>query len=425
MTFTSLRNIIILLAILLSTPSQAKKFIEPTITDDAEEMPLDKPDFKGLPFAFHTEMLKTTVGAAGVIKHAWQPQATLFSGGFYSQNNSWAIYGGAYNYQPFSASQWLISSDIMRAHYTQGFYRFVNDIHDPSFNQPERQLLGARQGFSRITLDYVLPIGAGKKGAIATLRQPSSPHDLEDIENWLPGESGFTTLTFMPFRKYLKYDDQRATDAQISEISAGIELEINYDNRNSTTMPSQGFQFQTRFIKDFGDSRRAGYSQVEAEYSQFVSLGANKFFQQQTIAFNALLADTPSWNSKRNGEYQRPPNFDGVTLGGWDSLRGYDTNRFYGRAAFSYGLEYRAIPAWHPLPQLPIIENYRFPWWQWVVFVDAGQISDKFNLSELHEDMKFSFGGGIRMNIEGIIARIDYAQSSEGSQLRVIINQPF
>jgi len=404
--------------ILLSFSTYGKSLIEPTPVPDTEEL-----DIKAIPFAFHSDMLKTTLGAAAVMKSAFQPQATLFSGGIYSSNNSWAWYGGAYNYQLPNVSQWLINIDTLSAHYKQGFYYFVDDKENPIANDAQRHILDAKQGFTRMYLQYVLPFGEGKKGAVATLKNDISPEDLINVKDWSPDKSGITSITFTPFYQYL--DFQQPVEQQITDVSQGLEVEIDYDNRNSMTMPSEGFQLQTRVRKDWGSASRTGWTRIEAELSKFFNLGANKFFQQQTIALNVLLADTPSWNKTTNGKYKRPPNFDAVTLGGWDQLRGYDDGRFYGRSAISYSIEYRGILSWHPLSKLPVIKGYQMPWWQWVAFIDAGQVSPNFSIKELHKNMHISVGAGIRINIEGIVARLDYAKGGEDSQFRVIINQPF
>jgi len=37
----------------------------------------------------------------------------------------------------------------------------------------------------------------------------------------------------------------------------------------------------------------------------------------------------------------------------------------------------------------------RIPWWQWVGFVKAGRVHDEWDLDELHDDMKWTIGGGV------------------------------
>lgn len=83
------------------------------------------------------------------------------------------------------------------------------------------------------------------------------------------------------------------------------------------------------------------------------------------------------------------------------------------------------MPDWQPLQNWPIFDLYNVPWWQWVVFTDVGRVADEYNLATLHQDMRSSFGGAIRFQIEGIVVRTEMAWSSEESVFRVMVNQPF
>ena len=83
------------------------------------------------------------------------------------------------------------------------------------------------------------------------------------------------------------------------------------------------------------------------------------------------------------------------------------------------------MPEWQPLQSWPIFNWYDVPWWQWVAFVDAGRVADEFSIQELHRDMKYNLGGGIRFQVEGIVVRTEMAFGDEENMFRVMINQPF
>ncbi len=83
------------------------------------------------------------------------------------------------------------------------------------------------------------------------------------------------------------------------------------------------------------------------------------------------------------------------------------------------------MPDWQPLEDWPVFEWYDVPWWQWVAFVDVGRVADDYDLAELHRDMKWSVGGAVRFQVEGIVVRTEMAWGSEDSLFRVMINQPF
>lgn len=126
-----------------------------------------------------------------------------------------------------------------------------------------------------------------------------------------------------------------------------------------------------------------------------------------------------------NEVFHRPPLFMGSTLGGIDRQRGFATNRFHDRSAINYVVEYRDTRVWNPFPKIPLINKLEIPWWQWVAFLEAGRAADDWELDELHSDMKFSFGVGIRMSVRGLIVRVDLAGSEEGGEIQMFIGHTF
>jgi hypothetical protein len=62
---------------------------------------------------------------------------------------------------------------------------------------------------------------------------------------------------------------------------------------------------------------------------------------------------------------------------------------------------------------------------QWSAFAETGQVSDSFDLSALHDDLKWTAGLGLRFNVEGVLVRIDFAKSENGGQTWFMVNQPF
>ncbi len=64
-------------------------------------------------------------------------------------------------------------------------------------------------------------------------------------------------------------------------------------------------------------------------------------------------------------------------------------------------------------------------WVQYVAFAELGRVAPKWRLDELHSDMKWSIGGGVRAMVNHIIVRLDYAFSDEASSGQLFIGQPF
>ena len=65
------------------------------------------------------------------------------------------------------------------------------------------------------------------------------------------------------------------------------------------------------------------------------------------------------------------------------------------------------------------------PLWQWVPFVEVGRVAPSWNVDELHSDMKWDVGFGVRAMAKGLVVRIDTAVSDEGLRVQMMVSQTF
>lgn len=370
-------------------------------------------EFVAVPFAFSSESLSTALGAAGVVKHAGQVQASILGIGLYSANDSWIGYLSAHNYQIPKVDSWLFSVETYQAQFKEGIY-YLADPAMPEQNVSKVVTLGD-ESYTRLHAKYVLPWGRGSAGAARSLARSK-----ESI-SWNPLNSGVTSVKVSPFvqtRELQGYE-------HLPEKAQGVALELDWDNRDNGKNSTQGGQTSLKVSRDFGSDERNSWTTWEFEQSAFFAIGGNDWFAQQVMAFNFYLADTPTWNAQSGDNYHRPPSFAGVSLGGFDHLRGYASKRFTGRSAVMYSAEYRMQPRWQPLQQWPVFNLYDIPWWQWVVFAEAGQVANEFDAAALHDDLKWSAGIGARFEVESVVVRAELAYSNEDSQFWVMVNQPF
>ncbi|MCL1048709.1 outer membrane protein assembly factor [Shewanella abyssi] len=370
-------------------------------------------EFAVVPFAFSSESLSTALGAAGVVKHAGQEQASILGIGLYSANDSWVGYLGAHNYQIPAVDSWLFSIETYQAQFKEGIY-YLSELAAPNQDAAKVVTLGD-ESFTRFHAKYVLPWGRGVNGAA-----PSLASSAEAI-GWNPLTSGVTSIKVSPFvqtRELHGYE-------YLPQKSQGVALKLDWDNRDNGKNSTQGGQTSLKFSRDFGAADRSSWTTWEFEQSAFFAIGANDWFAQQVMAFNFYLADTPTWNAQSGDNYHRPPTFAGISLGGFDRLRGYASKRFTGRSAVLYSAEYRIQPRWQPLQQWPLFNLYDVPWWQWVAFAEAGQTADEFDAQLLHDDLQWTAGIGARFEVESIVVRAELAFGSEDSQFWVMVNQPF
>ena len=64
-------------------------------------------------------------------------------------------------------------------------------------------------------------------------------------------------------------------------------------------------------------------------------------------------------------------------------------------------------------------------WWQIVPFLEAGCVADRWNLQELHSDMKWDSGLGVRVMAAMVVVRADFAHSKEGWHIWAMVDQAF
>jgi len=107
-------------------------------------------------------------------------------------------------------------------------------------------------------------------------------------------------------------------------------------------------------------------------------------------------------------------------------MRAYPRSRFNDQAAVYYCAEYRLTPKWHPLSEIDWLQNaLELAWWQWVPFVEVGRVAEEWTLGELHSDMKWDVGFGVRAMAKGLVIRIDAAGCEEGFGIQMMVGQPF
>jgi hypothetical protein len=107
-------------------------------------------------------------------------------------------------------------------------------------------------------------------------------------------------------------------------------------------------------------------------------------------------------------------------------MRGFPVQRFNDKAAVYYGLELRLIPEWNPFAGSAWLQKHvGIQWIQLVPFAEVGRVAPTWELSDLHNDMKWDVGLGLRTWAKGLVIRIDYAKSEEDFGIQMMVSQPF
>lgn len=385
------------------------------------------PDIEVVPLAFSTEVMGFSAGMAGLWKGAGQPQASLFAAGLGTTKGTWMGFAAANNYLLSADSRWLLGGQFYEADFKQfDFYLGHAAANDSPYDG--RTTADSRDAQHHLSFRYILPWGAATENPIRAALSP-----VREVTGSAPWESGVSSVEFRPF-----YHSRTLTGEGVNTPSAfsdatsvrGLETRFKWDNRDSGNRPTTGSASELIVSFDPGSDDSVSWWKWEVNQSWFWDVGEwDSIAKEQVLALNVYTADTPSWNdtSTINGqlEFRRPPEFAAARLGGLYRLRSFQSGRYADRSALSYSAEYRVVPEWQPLGDLPVFNWYQVPWWQWVLFADVGRVADDYDLATLHQDMKWSAGAAMRFQVEGIVVRSEMAVGSEEGMFRVMINQPF
>jgi hypothetical protein len=313
--------------------------------------------------------------------------------------------------------------------YTDGNPNFTderagsNESHEGNFVEGS-----GVDNLARVRFKYVLPIGRGKDRVIDTYRVEAGVPVAgpECPTSFNPFTSGKTYLELSPFYRRLEIDSDELPTFDLA--TNGLELSLYWDNRDFYVNPTRGQSVRWKLAQDYGLADSSGsWSANQVEVDQYVSLGSNLEVRQCVLALDFWTAYSPSWEELADGTIDnRPPPFYGSTLGGLWRLRGYPPQRFSDKAAIYYSPELRVMPEWNPFLGWPSLQSkLGVQWIQIVPFVDVGRVAPEWDLSELHTDMKWDYGLGLRALAQGIVLRLDAAKSDEDFAVRMMIGHPF
>lgn len=398
-------------AALLPSLSYAAKSV-----GDLDVVPtLSNKDRVFVPYVFGTDSLGFSAGVAGLFRGVGQEQASIFGAGFASTKGSYMLYLAANNYK--LGDNWLWGMDGYLASFSDYDYYTGEATKNDSDMDDSIEADGDESRY-RMRFRYVLPLAEARHKGADAYYFPE-----RDINGHLPWESGVTSFEIEPF-----YHKRDLSDVRDSDLDStwGVKLGLEWDNRDDIRSPTKGSytSIDYTYAPEQGDVD--SWSMVEFQNSQYWNLGKwDGVFNEQVFAFDFYTATSPNSGDCDDGTCHQAPEYAGIKLGGLYHLRSYSTARYTGNAAIHYSAEYRVKPEWQPLSGWPIFKWYDVPWWQWAVFADVGRVADDYDLGDLHEDMQWSAGAGIRFQVEGVLVRTAMAWGEEESTFRVMVNQPF
>ncbi|MDQ7084139.1 MAG: BamA/TamA family outer membrane protein [Sulfurovum sp.] len=401
-----------------------------------EKTPKSK-DWVVLPYGFSSEAMGV-VGGIGVIKQGLiQPQTTLVAtllGGL-SENiltqgkETEANFSGAFLY--FSDYKLPFNKRLSFSIMGLKSYSPRNQYYVEGSNNSKKEHVFSTSGdsnFFNTVLNYVFPIGEGLENPdnLYTLKNGMALHR-EGLGNGIPFVTGRTVLGLKSFYQKDTFENAPLPLMQ-SWSTNGLRLSLTHDNTDFNVNPSRGYHFEIQYSEDFGQgSSSQSWDFLEFKYNHYIALEPFSFTRQNVLAMSLWTGYSNSWENNeeiyKGINAHRPPVWEGARLGGLFKMRGYDNNRFSDKAVFYATAEYRMMLNYNPLKQndyIPVAVD----WFQLVAFGEAGRVNDAYNF-ELLSDMKYDVGLSLRSMVSQLPIRLDIAYSEEGTNMWLMINQPF
>ena len=397
-----------------------------------------------LPYIFATESLGTAIGVGGFSAGNLQPQSSFFAAGFVSSNDSGLLSAALSNVR-FGDSRSFLDTFVLASHFTdQRFYGdYDQDPDEPRAGSNDSDKDDFITGTSdertlEMTYKYRLPIGGIKDDPIALYRVEggllkSGPRGGEDWNPMASGQVTFGTRFFFTDRDLEDFTEgpngEEVIEEQLLSRTSGLTFWLEYDNTDFPRNASRGSRQLLVIGRDFGwfDSSNT-WTNVQLDLSKYFNLGDSGWFRQQILALNFWTSITPTWTvdpANPNSITNRPPPRLGSSLGGFDRLRAYPSDRFHDKAAVYYAAELRLQPQFQPLRELPLIRYFEIDWWQVVPFLEVGRVGPDFDTDLFTRDLKWSAGIGLRLMAFRMPVRLDFASSEEGSSIWAMVQQPF
>jgi hypothetical protein len=389
-----------------------------------------------LPYIFSTEDLGLVIGVGVMATGLYQKQMTL-GGTVYGGGDTKGLGAGLWNYRVLDSERLFFSAIGMMGEFPllRGYSPLPGEItppprpgaNDSSFDD-FIQASGSSNWWN-VTLEYVLPWGSAKAQSMARYQLEGGllKHETQQAD-WNPLTTGTSIIVARQFNRYQQY---RNEEGELSGAVHALELGMLYDNTDFPANPSQGssqyvaYSYNPKWLES-----KEQWNFVEMEVSKYFSLGENDFAKQNIIAFNAWLGYSPSWqviaDDKGNSQViNNAPFLEGATLGGMYRLRGFRQNRFHDKAVIYATAEYRMTLDYNPTENVRWLKFLKLDWLQMVFYVEGGRVSPTFHRDTLFSDWKSDVGVSLRALTAGIVVRLDFTRSKEGTSTWLMVGHPF
>jgi len=388
-----------------------------------------------MPYAFSSESMGFTLGVGGGAKGYGQDQLLLGATTFGSSDEAAALFLGMWDYRPSFANRIFFSAQGMVGQYPKnraytGRFR-QNSIRAGSNDSDIDDYVedSGDDNWTDFKIEFVMPWGSSRNDAMQyyTLKDGLLKSAPVGGNTWNPMKSGVTTLLVRQFNRFRSFEFE---DGERAATVHPVELAVSYDNSDFPANPSRGSNQYLGITHDFGWLESPyEWTFVEFEASKYFSLGSSDWARQRIIALNVWTGDSPSWSEQNNPDgsisvTERPPFYEGATLGGFYRMRAYPIDRFNDRSVIYTAAEYRYTLDWNPIGNISWLRFLKSDWLQLVAFAEGGRVANDYG-SDLFKDWKYDGGVGIRSMFSGAVVRFDVGFSDESTTGWVMFGHPF
>jgi hypothetical protein len=425
-------------ALLLVLAGTSRPVMAQSIILDSDEERIFQ-DFTWLPYAFYSGSFGLGFGAGGAYSGWHEEQTSLLGALTLGTKGSYNVMGAASDLRVPGFQRLYFQPLFMFGRYQDQFlYIGLNNAgfegeRAGANDSDQENYVAVIQNDARIDLAfrYLLPIGHGADDDGIVHRYVLKEGFLSSAptggESWNPLTSGRSYLYLTPQWREQTLEQE---GLELPLETRNVEVVLERDNREFPYNATRGSYQRVAYKKDFyEDEILDSWDLWTFSYSKLFSLRPNRAFKQRVLAFDWWTAYVPSWETETvNGETSisgRPPQYDGATLGGLHRMRAYEDSRFHDKAANFYSVEYRFIPHWQPHRHIELLDWADIQYIQWVLFAETGQVSPHWNVSDLHSDLHYDGGIGLRGMIHKAVCRLDFAFGEEGMRMVAMYGHPF
>jgi hypothetical protein len=387
-----------------------------------------------MPYAFSSESMGTTLGVGGGTKGYGQEQLLLGGTAFGSFDKAGALFLGMWDYRPSFANRFFLSAQGMAGHYPKNRAytgNFQQDTTRAGSNDSGADGYVEDGGYDNWTdfkIEFVMPWGAARNDSMQhyTIKEGLLQSPSVGGDSWNPLEHGVTTLLL---RQYNRYRSFEFDDGRKAATVHPIQIAISYNNTDFPGNPSRGSEQYIGVTRDFGWMESPNeWTFVEFEASKYFSLGSSDWARQRIIALNLWTGDSPGWSEQNNADgsvtvTERPPFYEGATLGGFYRMRAYPIDRFNDRSVIYTAAEYRYTLDWNPIGNISWLKFLKSDWLQLVAFAEGGRVANDYG--DLFKEWKVDGGFGLRAMFSGAVVRLDLGVSEEATTSWVMFGHPF